>query len=173
MSKRTIATFAIPLILVLSVVSTIQPVRAIGMNLWTYFQNWNICVGGKGSTGNVYLYSNTGPSSKTWVVIVSIGLNGGDNTQYAIRNTQYAIRNTQYAIRNTQYAYFAFDMIDGGSGNFVGEYGANQYNWIAQGIVFSSTMTASLAGSMSLLVNISNPDSVSQCFSVQATSWYY
>jgi hypothetical protein len=152
MSKRTIATFAIPLILVLSVVSTIQPVRAIGMNLWTYFQNWNICVGGSSSTGNDYLYSNTGPSSKTWVVIVSIGLNGGDNTQYA---------------------RFAFNMIDSASGNIVGEYAANQYNWIAQGIVFSSTMTASLAGSMSLVVNISNPDSVSQCFSVQATSWYY
>jgi hypothetical protein len=122
------------------------------MNLWTAYQNWNICVGGHGGTGNVYLYSNTGPSSKTWVVIVSIGLNGGDNVQYA---------------------YFVFDLIDSASGNIVRMYAANQYNWIAQGLVFSSTMTASFAGSMSLVVNIGNPDSASQCFSVQATSWYY
>src|SRR2546430_16060405 len=83
-STRTITTFAIPLIiLVLATLSTMQPVRANVMTIYSNHQTWNICVASQ-STSTNYLYSNAGPSSTTlWVVQVSIGLNGGDNTQYA------------------------------------------------------------------------------------------
>jgi len=150
---KTIAKFAIlVIVLALSSIGAIQPGRAIGMNLYSYFQNWNFCLGGN-SNYSTWLYYDAGPSSKTWVVTVDIGLNGGDNTQYA---------------------HWFFDIFDHGSGgNLVAEYAGAQYNWIAQGIVFGSTLTASLAGSLTLEVSIGNPDSASQCFSVQATSWYY
>jgi hypothetical protein len=145
--------FAISLILVLSIVSTIRPVRAIGMNLWVAPQNWNICVGGSSTTGNLYLWYETGPASKTWVVIVSIGLNGGGNVHYANWN---------------------FLMLDSALGyGIVGEYAGGQSDWIVQGLVFSNTMTASFSGDLSLVLDIGNPDSRSQCFSVQATAWLY
>src|SRR5207249_10736620 len=114
---------AIPLIVIaLSSLTTIQPGRATSMNLYVSNQYFSECVGGGSSTGNLYLYYNNGPYGMTWVAVVQIGLNGGDNTQYAS---------------------FAFNTLDPGQGNIpTGYFGAATPNWIQQGISFSGSMTA-------------------------------
>ena len=82
---KTISTFAILLIVIgLSSVSSIHPGRATSMTLYAFNQHFNECVGAGGSTGNIYLYSNTGPYGMTWVAVVLFGLNGGDNGQSGI-----------------------------------------------------------------------------------------
>src|SRR5438552_14344753 len=153
-SAKTIAIVVIPLIMLsLSTVSTMQPARATGMNLYAAYQNFNQCVGANSNTGIQYLYSNAGPSGKTWVVWVSIGLNGGDNVQYV---------------------EWSFNLTDPGSGNnFVGWTGASTYQWVNQGLSQYGSMSASFAGGLDLGMIIDNHDGVSQCFDVQITAWYY
>jgi hypothetical protein len=151
---KTIAIVVIPLItLSLGTVSTMQPARATSMNLYDFNHYWNICVGGKGGWGYNYLYYNAGPYGVTWVAVVQIGLNGGDNNQYAS---------------------FAFYTSDAGQGNlWKGYFGAGTLNWIQQGTTFYGSMTASFVDGINLSLEINNPDSVSQCFNVYVTLWYY
>src|SRR5205823_5190213 len=81
---KTISTFAILLIVIgLSSVSSIHPGRATSMTLYAFNQHFNECVGAGGSTGNIYLYSNTGPYGMTWVAVVLFGLNGVNNPDSA------------------------------------------------------------------------------------------
>ncbi len=151
---KTISTFAILLIVIgLSSVSSIHPGRATSMTLYAFNQHFNECVGAGGSTGNIYLYSNTGPYGMTWVAVVLFGLNGGDNGQYAS---------------------FDFTIFDNGqSGIDKGDFGASTLNWIQQGISFSGSMTASFVQGLNLVLDVNNPDSASQCFNVYVTLWYY
>jgi len=89
----------------------------------------------------------------TWVAVVQIGLNGGDNTQYAS---------------------FSFNMFDDGQGDiWKGYFGAATSNWIQQGISFSGSMTAPFVRGINLVLNVNNPDGVSQCFNVRVTLWDY
>ena len=123
------------------------------MNLYDFSHHWNICVGSGSSTGNLYLYSNAGPYGVTWVAVVLFGLNGGDNAQYAS---------------------FSFTMFDNGQGGIEkGDFGGSTLNWIQQGISFSGSMTASFVQGINLVLNVNNPDGVSQCFNVYVTLWYY
>src|SRR6266700_709395 len=151
---KTISTFAILLIVIgLSSVSSIHPGRSTSMNLYDFNHYWNICVGSGSSTGNLYLYSDAGPYGVTWVAVVQIGLNGGDNTQYAS---------------------FSFNMFDDGQGDiWKGYFGAATSNWIQQGISFSGSMTAPFVRGINLVLNVNNPDGVSQCFNVRVTLWDY
>jgi len=153
-STKNITTFVILLIILcIGAISTMQPVRATKMNLYAFLQNFNECLGSH-SNLNTYLYQNAGPSSSTWVVTVSIRLNGGDNTQYA------------------SWAFQLFDGRDNGN-LLLAEYTDGEINYIDNSETFGSTMTASFADPMSLQLGIGNQDSVSQCFAVLVTAWYY
>ena len=126
-----------------------QPVRANVMTIYSNHQTWNICVASQ-STSTNYLYSNAGPSSTTlWVVQVSIGLNGGDNTQYA--NWGFIIDPNDHA------SYFGAAI----------EWETNG------GEIYGSTLSTSLDTSMYLILGINNQDSRSQCYNVLVTAIYY
>jgi hypothetical protein len=107
------------------------------MNLYDFNRYWNICVGSNAGWGSNYLYYNAGPYGMTWVAVVQIGLNGGDNNQYAS---------------------FAFWTSDAAQGNiWKGYYGAGTLNWIQQGTTFYGSMTASFVDGINLLLEINNP----------------
>ncbi len=153
-ATKTISTFAILLIVIgLSSLSSIHPGRATPMNLADFNRYWNICVAGNSGWGYNYLDYNGGPYGMTWVAVVEIGLNGGDNSQYAS---------------------FAFYTSDAGQGNiWKGYFGAGTLNWIQQGTTFDGSMTASFVDGINLSLEINNADGVSQCFNVYVTLWYY
>jgi hypothetical protein len=153
LSARTIATFAIPLIILGSASLSTMPARATKMNVYVYLQNFSPCVGAN-SNLNTWLYQNAGPASSTWVVSLSIRLNGGDNTQY------------------TNWVFTLYDGSDNGN-LMLAQYWDGEIHYVSQGELFGSTMTASFADPMSLALGISNADSVSQCYAVQVTAWYY
>ncbi len=122
------------------------------MTLYDFNHYWNICLGA-GSGYSNYLFSNVGPYGKTWDAVVTFGLNGGDNVQYA---------------------WFEFYLLDNQQGNIQkGYFAAGTQNWIQQGKTFEGQMTASYVNGFSMILNINNPDSVSQCFNAYVTLWYY
>jgi len=115
-------------------------------------QNWTPWVG---SNSFIFqnLYSNVGPSSTTlWSVQVSIGLDGGDNTQY------------------TRWEFNLFDQ-----SNEPALYRGSAINWESNGqnLIYGETLTAHLGSGMTLQLIIYNDDPVSQVYSVQVWAWYY
>jgi hypothetical protein len=153
--KQTIATFAIPImILALSPLSSmIHPVRATKMTLYSAFQTWQDCVGSN-TVWSTWVYYGNGPLAKTWVISVSIWLDGGDLTQYAT------------------WDFILFDGPDNGN-LLISEYSDGEIHYVTNNERFSGTLTGSLADAMNVQLTINNADPVSQCFKVQATSWYY
>lgn len=150
---RTIAIVVIPLIILgLGTISTMRPVRAYGMSLYTSFDHWNVCVPSSTSS-SLTLYNNIGPYGMNWVVWVGIGLSGGDNLQYVA---------------------WSFYISEPSQGNVQkGFVGASTYQWVAQGITQYGSMSGAFVQGLGLTLNIDNTDSVAQCFSVTATTWNY
>ncbi len=113
----------------------------------------NITIGAGGS-GGMWLFQNQGPADKTWVVRVTIGLNGGNNVQYS---------------------RFTFTLQDNAIGTFA-EYRAGADNWISNGTccyLYGDTLTIHAGGTISVQLLIYNPDSSSQQFYVTWQSHYF
>ena len=107
------------------------------------------------NTGNGYLYSNQGPSGKTWVVNVQIGLKGGDNVQ------------------QVDFIYQMMDCSSSAGGTIVGLFSDSKVNWVVQGGSEIGTMTASLTNNLCIWWFIDNDDSASQTFTISATAAYF
>lgn len=128
-------------------------VKANGMiHLTSGPQSWTPWVPSNGGISQ-FLYTGAGPTSTTlWSVQVSIGLSGGDNTQYT---------------------RWIFSLCDG-SGAQLAQYSGSAINWESNGkYVYGDTLTASLGSSMCLYLQIYNDDPVSQVYIVSVWAWYY
>jgi hypothetical protein len=108
------------------------------------------CVG-SGSVSAGYLFTSLGPSAEFWTITVTLGLDGGDDSQYA---------------------NFYFWMVDNSNGKVVAEYGNAHYQWVAQGETNFYTLSAYASGTVKLEWQVDNPDSASQCFIIGALPIY-
>lgn len=98
------------------------------------------------------LISGQGPNDKTWAVIVTFGLDGGDNTQ------------------NVR---FYFDLIDDNLGKGVAFYGTAETDWNDHNTYSRYTLTAHIGTTFTLYYDIENDDAYSQCFYVNAYPGYF
>ncbi len=106
-----------------------------------------------GQTNSFTLASAQGPTHRSWAIHVRIGLqNGSPDT--------------------AQDSYFTFLMKDNATGAEVATYSALAREWIATSHVFGSTLTGHVGGTLKLLLILSNPDPVSQCYDVYARFLY-
>jgi hypothetical protein len=114
-------------------------------------KSWNPCISGGGSSSFTFL-SNQGPADRTWVIWILIGLNGGDEGQYA------------------RFAFHVFDLTDG---RVIAFYRDAGFHWIDSSQKTHGATLMFHAGDVITLVGaIYNTDSVSQCFQVSVQTFY-
>jgi hypothetical protein len=102
--------------------------------------------------GDMTTNSDGGPSDKTWSIIVTFGLDGGDNNQYA---------------------RFYFDVIDNNLTKGVGFFGTSELNWVNHDTASRGTITAEIGTTFTLYYDVDNEDSNSQCFYLNAYPGYW
>jgi hypothetical protein len=103
------------------------------------------------------LFSNLSPTGVNWEALPYIELDGGNIEQYG---------------------FFTFFMTDSQVSDSVAEFGMPAFYWFynslsnPSGGSYDPTLTAYVGGSMSLYVNLLNPDSASQCYYESAYAFY-
>jgi hypothetical protein len=117
--------------------------------------NTGSCPPGEGETASANLYSSQGPADKTWVVVVSIGLDSGDDSQY------------------TDFEFQVQDVGTGHTGQTVA-FGDAKVNWVEQGLTELDTITIVATGYLTVWYFISNElDANAQQYMVSATAEYF
>ncbi len=86
-----------------------------------------------------------------WMAKFYIGLQGGDDNQYV---------------------NFTFKVLDYDTGQVVGAWGLDTYNWVTQGFSEHGSVTGYVPDEFEVTAQINNVDSYEQCFDISGYSYY-
>jgi hypothetical protein len=104
------------------------------------------------SSGTDDVLQDAGYTGYTWSFLIKFGLDGNDNTQYTS---------------------FYFYVEDSYGDQIVGWWGDTHLYWTAQGAVDQGTITVPITDYFSMTLVLDNPDSQSQCYTVEVTEYFW